>query len=297
MRALDVRTRIQLSNILFATDFSSASDVAVAYASALAKHYGAKLYALHVRPPVVNPMTPPVSWKSLEEAANREAELDRQKLLNSFVELQPEILINEGDLWSNIEAIMQETQIDLIVMGTRGRSGVARFVLGSTAERIFRHATCPVLTVSPHSSRGSKPNGEFLHILFATDFTPESIAAAPFAISLAQEYQAYLTLLHVVEEPKANELVQPSDLTTSSAQLLRNLVPADAELWCVPEYVVERGNAGEKILDVATRSKADLIVLGVRQAGGFPGAATHLPIAIAHKVVSRAPCPVLTVRG
>jgi nucleotide-binding universal stress UspA family protein len=297
MKALDVRTRIQLKNILFATDFSPASDGAVPYASALAKHYGANLYALHVRPPIVNPMTPPVSWKSLEEAANRESELDRQKLRNSFAGLQPEILINEGDLWSNIEAVMKEVQIDLIVMGTRGRSGVARFILGSTAERIFRQSPCPVLTVGPHSSAGSKPNGEFFHILFATDFSPESIAAAPFAISLAQEYQAYLTLLHVVEEPKANELVQPSDLTASSAQLLHNLVPADAELWCVPQYVVERGDAGERILDVATRSKTDLIVLGVKQPSGFPGAATHLPIAIAHSVVSRAACPVLTVRG
>ncbi len=297
MRALDVRTRIQLNNILFATDFSPASDVAVAYASALAKHYGAKLYALHVRPPVVNPMTPPVTWKSLEEAANRESELDIQKLLNLFAGLQPEILINDGDLWSNIEAIMQGTQVDLIVMGTRGRSGVARFVLGSTAERIFRQATCPVLTVGPHSPVRPNSPGEFSHIVFATDFTPESIAAAPFAISLAQEYQAYLTLLHVVEEPKTNELVRPAELITSSEHLLRNLVSPDAELWCVPQFVVERGDVAEKILDLASRSKADLIVLGVRQQGGFPGAATHLPIAIAHKVVSHAPCPVLTVRG
>jgi nucleotide-binding universal stress UspA family protein len=297
MKALEVSTRIQLKNILFATDFSPASNAAAPYASALAKRYGAKLYALHVRPPIVNPMTPPVSWKSLEEAASREADKYRQNILKSFEGLQPEILINEGDLWSNIEAIMKEVQIDLIVMGTRGRSGVARFVLGSTAERIFRQAPCPVLTIGPHSSPNSKPNGEFFHILFATDFSPESIAAAPFAISLAQEYQANLTLLHVVEDAKANELVQPSDLTTSTAQLLHNLVSADAELWCLPQCAVERGDVGEKILDVATRSQADLIVLGVNQPSGFPGAATHLPIAIAHKVVSHAACPVLTVRG
>lgn len=297
MKALDVRARIQLKNILFATDFSRASDVAVPYASALAKHYGAKIYALHVRPPIVNPMTPPVTWKSLEETASRESEQYNQNILKSFAGLQPEILINEGDLWANVEAIMKEIEIDLIVMGTRGRSGVARFVLGSTAERIFRQATCPVLTVGPNSPAGPKARGEFSHIVFATDFTSESTAAAAFAISLAQEYQAYLTLLHVVEEPKANELVRPAELTTSSEHLLRNLVPVDAELWCVPQFVVERGDVTEKILDVSSRSKADLIVLGVRQATGFPGAATHMSIAIAHNVVSRATCPVLTVRG
>jgi hypothetical protein len=67
------------------------------------------------------------------------------------------------------------------------------------------------------------------------------MAAAPYAISLAQEYQAYLTLVHVVEEPKTGELVQPADLITSSERLLRDLVPEEAKLWCVPEYVVERG--------------------------------------------------------
>ena len=297
MKAMDVHTRIQLKNILFATDFSPASDVAAPYASALAKHYDAKIYVLHVRPPIVNPMTPPVSWKSLEETAKREAEQYKRNILKLFGGLQPEILINEGDLWSNIEAIMREVQIDLIVMGTRGRSGMARFVLGSTAERIFRQAPCPVLTVGPHSSTEEKPTGDFFHILFATDFTSESSAGTVYAIALAQEYQAYLTLLHVVEEPKADELVRPAELITSSEHLLRNLVPADAELWCVPHYIVERGDVGEKILDVATRSKADLIVLGVKQPSGFPGAATHLPNAIAHKVVSHAPCPVLTVRG
>jgi nucleotide-binding universal stress UspA family protein len=78
---------------------------------------------------------------------------------------------------------------------------------------------------------------------------------------------------------------------------LHNLVPSEAELWCVPEYVIERGEVAETILNVAAQSKADLIVLAVRKPSGFPGAATHLPIAIAHKVVSRASCPVLTVRG
>lgn len=297
MKALDVRTRIQLKNILFATDFSPASRLTIPYALELAKHYGAKLYALHVRPPVVNPMTPPVSWKGLEEAANRESEQQRKELLTALAGIQSEILLNEGDLWSNLEAIMEAVKIDLIVMGTRGRSGVVKLLLGSTAERIFRQAPCPVLTVGPHSLGEPKRGGEFSRILFATDFSPESVAAAPYAISLAQEYQAYLTLLHVVEEPKAGDLVHPSELTESSTQLLHNLVPPDAELWCVPEYVVARGLVAEKILEVATQSKADLIVLGVRQASGFAGAATHLPIAIAHKVVSHATCPVLTVRA
>jgi nucleotide-binding universal stress UspA family protein len=149
--------------------------------------------------------------------------------------------------------------------------------------------------VGPNALVSGKRDGEISRILFATDFSQESNTAAPYAVSLAQECQAYLTLLHVIEEPKTGELIQAAELVESSAQLLRNLLPAEAELSCVPEYLVEQGVAADKILEVAVRCRAELIVLGVRQASG--GAATHLPIAIAHKVVSHAACPVLTVRG
>ncbi len=297
MKNLDVAVRIQLKNILFTTDFSPASRAAEPYALELAKHYGAKLHALHVRPPVINPMTQPMTWRGLEEAARAEAEQQKQELLKAFAGIETEILLKEGDLWSNLEAAAEKSKIDLIVTGTRGRSGIAKLLLGSTAEEIYRKARCPVLTVGPQSKVGPVGTGEFSSILFATDFSPESVAAAPYAISLAQEYEAQLTLLHVVADAKANEFVQPSDLTASSEHLLRNLVPADAELWCVPKFVVERGEAVEKILDVAARSRVDLIVLGMRQPSAFPAAATHLPIATAHKVVAHAACPVLTVRG
>jgi hypothetical protein len=105
MKALDVRTRVQLKNILFTTDFSPAADAAIPYAAELAKHYRAKLHALHVRPPVINPTTPPESWKGLEEAAGIEAEQQTQKLFKSFVGIRPEVLILEGDLWSNLAAL------------------------------------------------------------------------------------------------------------------------------------------------------------------------------------------------
>jgi nucleotide-binding universal stress UspA family protein len=130
-------------------------------------------------------MTPPRSWKAAEEAAKIEAE--------------------QQTLWSNLAKAIQEKKIDLIVMGTRGRSGVGKFLLGSSAEEVFRQAPCPVLTVGPHSP--AKAPHEFTRIVFATDFSPESVAALPYAVSLAQECQAHLTLLHVVAEPKGGEPV------------------------------------------------------------------------------------------
>jgi len=297
MKAVDVRTRIQLKNILFATDFSASADAAAPYAAELAKHYGAKLYALHVQPPAVNPMTPPASWQGLEEAAEIEAGRARRKILDAFPGIQTEVLIGEGDLWLNVADAIKENHIDLIVVGTHGRSGVSKFLLGSAAEEIFRQAPCPVLTAGPFSAAEPQPSGEFKRILIATDFTPESASAASYAISLAQEYQARLTLLHVLEEPQAGDLVRPSDLEASSRELLRHLLPPEAELWCAPDYVLKVGAVAETILNVAVERATDLIVLGVRQTQGFPGAATHLPMATAHKVVSRATCPVLTVQA
>ncbi len=297
MKAAQARTHIQFKNILFATDFSPAASAAVPFAADLARRYRAKLYAFHARPPVLNPMTPPYAWRSLEKAAEVEDMQHKEELVNAFTGIQPEILITEGDMWSSLTAALEENNIDLIVIGTRGRSGISKFVLGSAAEEIFRRAPCPVLTVGPNTPAPAKRGGEISRILLATDFSAESNAAAPYAVSLAQECQAYLTLFYVIEAPKSADLTKAGDLVKLSTQLLHELLPAEAELWCVPEFVVERGNPADKILEVATRTGAELIVLGVRQPSGFPGAATHLPIATAHKVVSRATCPVLTVRG
>src|SRR5208282_380275 len=165
--------------------------------------------------------------------------------------------------------------------GTRGRSGAAKFLLGSRAEEIFREARCAVLTIGPHSHTKPPRGAEFREILFATDFSPASCAVA-YAISLAQEFQARLTLLHVIAEDKAGDLVHAGELAGPAVRLLRKFVPAEAELWCKPHFVVELGPIAEKVLEVAQERKADLIVLGVHHRSGFPGAATHLPIAIAH---------------
>jgi nucleotide-binding universal stress UspA family protein len=295
MKELDVDTRIQLNNILFATDFSPAADAAAPYATGLAKRYGATLHALHVRPPVINPMTPPESWEGLEEAAEVETEIATRKLLDILPGIQPEILINEGDLWSNISAAIEECHIDLLVVGTRGRSGIRKLLLGSIAEEIFRASPCPVLTVGPYLSAEPSRAGTFTHILFATDFSAESLAAAPYAVSLAQEYEAHLTLLHVIEEPKVCDLVHPSELRSPSLRLLHELLPPRGQRQFQVDRVVECGRPAEKILEFAVNSRADLIVLGVRQPRGLSGPATHLPFATAHKIVSQAGCPTLTV--
>ena len=182
------------------------------------------------------------------------------------------------------------------MLGTRGHSGAEKFFLGSKAEEIFRRAPCAVLTIGPHSQTELPRNGDIAEMLYAADFSPESCVAASYAISLAEEFKAHLTLLHVIAEPKPGNFASSAELVAASERRLREMVPADAETWCAPQFAVAQGRVAEKILAIADRKDADLIILGVRRPGGFPGAATHLPIATAHRVVAQAKCPVLIVR-
>lgn len=297
MKAIEAGTRVEIKNVLFATDFSPAADAAIPYVAEIVRRFGAKLHALHVRPPVINPMTEPATWPVLERAAMAEANAQKEASRAAFPGIKPEVMIEEGDFWHILKSTIERRRIDLIVLGTRGRSGAAKFFLGSKAEEILREAPCATLTIGPHAHEKSPHGGGFTEILYATDFGPTSASAAAYAISLAQEFEAHLTLLHVITEEKSGDLVHAAELVGSAGRLLRKSVPPEAEMWCEPHFAVEYGPASEKILEVAKRRKADLIVLGVRRPSGFPGAATHLPMATAHQVVSRAECPVLTVRA
>ena len=294
MKAATAKTRTRFENIVFATDFSPAAAHAIPFIKKIARHFQSNLVALHVKPPVVNPMTQPATWPVGVEAAKVFDKDHREELLDTFAGINTEVLIEEGDIQSRLDQALQKYHTDLVIIGTRGRTGLAKILLGSVAEEIFRTVPCPVLTVGPHSEARK---ADIREILFATDFASEAPAAAAYAVSLAQEFEARLTLLHVVPEPRPGDLVSWSDVQESSKKLLRNLVPADAEAWCKPEYFVERGDPGQRILDLANVRAVDLIILGVQPEKGVPGAATHLPIATAHKVVAHANCPVLTVRS
>jgi len=293
MKTATAKSRTRFDNILFATDFSPAAAHAIPFIKKLAGHFRSNLVALNVRPPVVNPMTQSATWPAdIGEAKAFERER-RNELLDTFAGFRTEILIEQGDIRSRLEQAIQKQDIDLVIIGTRGRTGIAKLLLGSVAEEIFRTVNCPVLTVGPHCTPSK---AAFREMLVATDFASEAPAAAAYAVSLAQEFQSRLSLLHVVPEPKPGDLVIWSEVQESSKKLLQKLVPPEAEAWCKPEYFVERGDPSERILDLAKLRSVDLIVLGAQAKAGFPGAATHLPIATAHKIVAHALCPVLTVR-
>jgi nucleotide-binding universal stress UspA family protein len=297
MNATATRTRISLKNILYATDFSPAAEAALPYVKGLSKQYEAKVHAVHVRLPATYPIVGPEMMPQVIEAAEEQAKFEAQELHEMLTGHPHDVSVSEGDLWPTLSDMVRQQNIDLIVIGTKGRTGWGRALLGSVAEEIFRRAPCPVLTVGPHICKGTERRLEMKEILYATDFSPESLSALPYAISLAQEHQARLTILHVIGESEAGELVHPENYVESTLRQLRELVPSEAKAWCEPNFMVEQGPAAEKILEVATARGADLIVLGVRGAGGHMGATTHLFRTTAHRVVTQAECPVLTVRG
>ncbi len=292
-------TRINLKKVLYLTDFSEPSEAALPYAAAVAREYSAKVYAFHVMTPTPYVYTTPETTVATMEACEEAAQAEMQRTDAQLVGLVHETIVeNDVGVWPAVERAIQQLGIDMIVVGTHGRSGVERLLLGSVAEEIFRRSSVPVLTIGPWAASAVHNAAKFHRILFATDFTKESLAAAPYAISMAQENQARLTLLHVIQNGhnRGDEKRAEQSIADAMHRLL-GIVPADAELWCRPEASVQYGNPGDMILDMANDRGADLIVMGVRDAAGHLGAATHVQRATAHQVVAHARCPVLTVRG
>ena len=147
MKAAAAKTAVGFRNILFATDFSAAAANAIPYVKRIAKHYEANLVVLHVHPSAVNPMTPPETWAA--DAAEEEArdQRHREELLNIFAGVPTQVRIEEGGIQSSLQTAIEKNNIDLVVIGTRGRTGFGKLLLGSVAEEILRTVTCPVLTV------------------------------------------------------------------------------------------------------------------------------------------------------
>lgn len=296
MATVTAPPRIALRNILLATDFSACSRLALQHALNLTQRYGSKLYTVNVLPhtPFVESVQPdPADLR-------READGKMRAFLNveGLESIQHAELIQEGEVAGVLSQLVDDNHIDLIVLGTAGRAGLEKFLLGSVAEEVFRTANCPVLTVGPHVSTRMTP-AHYHHILYATDFGAESLHAVPYAVSIAEEHDARLTLLHVAHDdgvelpeptPGAMPVVSPYELVARGEKQLHELLPPGVALRHEPEFMVQFGDAAETILRIA-RDDVDLIVLGVKRARTL---AKHLGGSIAYRVVCEAHCPVLS---
>jgi nucleotide-binding universal stress UspA family protein len=301
MQTAEVGAPVRVKKILYLTDFSQPSEAALPFATAFGRGYGASVCALHVLIPAPYDYTTPGLTAAAIEAEEENAHAKMQQVDSQLAGLQHDTIVVRGlEVWPTVERVIRGDDVDLIVVGTHGRTGAEKFLLGSVAEEIFRRSRVPVLTIGPRVHSSAHNGGRFHRVLFATDFSPESLAAASQVISLAQENESHLLLLFVMRKPAARNDRDAERFETSVAEAIHRLyeiVPEGARLAYPPEVAVEYGEPAERIVESAKECGADLIVLGVRYAARHMGAATHLERTTAHKVVAHATCPVLTVRG
>jgi len=280
-----------VERILFATDFSAASNNAASYARALARRFSSSVEIAYV--------FEPTSVKSYEEAIVSRTEEERRRFVEDKLEhlsedfsafgINARTVTREGHRASiSLLKIVTEQRIDLIVAGTHSKSNKERLVLGSTAEQLIRSAACPVFTVGPHAKQ--PPPLFFERIVYATDFLFEAAKAAVYAVSFAEDSGAHLYVCHVLGKQEASSGTRKlPDSAFYSA--LKQMIPDSSYDWCKPECVVEHGDAAEAILELAARVHADLIVLGAHKDWSW---LTPEDRGIVPSVWSRATCPILT---
>lgn len=290
---------IRLRNILLLTDFSEASGKSVPFARAMARWHGATVHALHVLTPdplvAAAPETASMAFAAKSELAFSSMRQTETQLAGVEYQCLVEQSLN---VWDGVDQAIRDYSIDLIVLGSHGRTGAQRFLLGSTGEEIFRRAPVPVLTVGPAARFCSENRDGFRRILFATDFTPSSMAAAPLAAMLAASDGARMMLLHVLPMAGPHNGGEGNKVSVAETiHQLSSVMPPEIQLPVAPEALIEFGKPVERIVEVARYRLADAIVLGVHSARGHLGTATHLERAMAHEVVVQAPCPVVTVSG
>jgi len=295
--------RVPIQKILCATDFSDCSVAAVRYGIALATELNAFLYVCHVVDVPFAGMygeanPDPVQLERRSMAFAR----DQMQELIGDVKLKWEPIVTIGHTADEIARIGIEKRVDLVISGTHGRSGIRRFLLGSVTERLMRVVACPLLVIRGSDGRIEKSGFRLKRILVGCDFSPFSGLAVQHAVSLAQEFEAELHLVHVLEWsayrdviPTGQDVLEDirSDVAVQMRGKLEQMVPSEARNWCRPVISLAAGRPDEELAKYALVNDVDLIAVGVRGRGLvetlFVGSNTD-------RLLRQSPCPVLSVR-
>jgi nucleotide-binding universal stress UspA family protein len=296
---------IEIRRILCPIDFSEASRHALEHAVVLAKWYESRITALHIihaplfpQPPILVAGFAEATAPAVPNHTALEEELEAWLDPAHRVGIKTDAIVDDGNATARILEHASSSPADLIVMGTHGLSGFERFMLGSVAEKVLRKAMCPVMTVPPATVTTARV--PYTRLLCPVDFSESSLAALHFAYSLAEEADANLTILHVVDWPDDGLLTQRFDepefrrrVEEEARSRLEALVTDDVRRWCKPSTKVGYGKPYREVLQAAQGEGTDLIVIGVRGRNALDltvfGSTTN-------QVVRCAPCPVLTMK-
>lgn len=291
-----------LDSILVATDFSSPSELALAWGAQVARSHGARLLLAHVLTPpmpVADFAAPPLTLDQELRAAARER-LDEILAGPELAGIEAEAVLLDGMPAPAVLAAAEEHHAHLLVVGTRGLAGVRHLLLGSTAERIVQGATAPVLSVHPEDPR---PEASPRTLLVPTDFSRDAeaaLAAADHCVALSDQATRVI-LLHVFHVPAEYRSYGPAGTFFKFTDELRASLRERLEEQAAPlrrekleiELLTTEGIPAEVIVRVAKERKVEMIAMGTH---GRSGLAHLLMGSTAERVVQHAPCPVLTVR-
>lgn len=300
---------ITFERILCPSDLSEASVPALKYASALARRYGAHVTVVHVVPsfePITVPASDLMYPMQVVSPLSRDEVLSEMRRLvtTAGVEATNTTFVAEaGDPARVIVEQSVAAATDLVVMGTHGRSGFERLLIGSVAEKVLRKAPCPVLLVPPHATMGTSADVTFKNILCPVDFSASALQALGFALELAGQGHATVRVLYAVEWLPEEELRTNAHFNVpeyrqhvveDAVGRLKTLLAGEAPRSVAVEPMVAVGRAYREILRVAADAPTDLIVMGAQGRGGL---GLTLFGSTTQQVVRAATCPVLTVRG
>ena len=281
-------------NILLATDFSQCSARALDYAVGIADRYESQLHLFHcIDPAPYEVVAPDVLWKTVDDARSELEEvlsdLRRQGRVNRS---DVKVVVEVGEAAKVLPNVARDLKTDLIVVGTHGRTGWKKMLLGSVAEAVIDEASCPVLSVASSAVRTRIKIYGPENILLVSEAARRSHHAESYAFSLARRYRARLSVLDVLENRSGRVLAQVSELMCCETNL--NAPIPDRGLARPEQLAVEVGTESSVVLRVANRTAADLVVLPVPQDHKFTDRFVSTD---SYRVVCDAACPVLTVRG
>jgi nucleotide-binding universal stress UspA family protein len=295
--------RIELKSVLVATDFTRTSDRALQHGIAIARHYRCALYIVYV---VSSPGFTLAGSEAVELAAEV-TERDLHGLISRLtasgklngIAIHPVVL--KGNVEEQMESFVRTHQIDLIVVGTHGRQGIDKLFFGSFAQLISKCSSCPVLTVGPQSTAPwiDRPDDAERPLLLATAFATASARTIPFAISMANDFQRDLCVLHVM--PPHHTFLPGKDRGAHDAKQalalahLKPLTEPGAALKRAATFHVEFCDPADGILRMAARTHAAIIIMGAHR-DPLSDLTVRLPWPIANRVTQEAKCPVLTIR-
>lgn len=297
--------KINFQRILCATDLSDFSNSAVTQAIGMAKEFGAKLFICHIIDlPMVTMHGAAYVYQEDQIDEMKTGAVNQIQRLTANVDLDWEPIVETGPVSSTLRRLAVDHRVDLAIVSTHGRTGFKRLFLGSVTERLLRTIGCPLLVVTPpeKAPAGKLPfkGFGFQQIMVGCDFSKNSGRAVAFGFSLAQEFEATIHLVHVIEpfayrDTMMQDTVETEALTevsTGCRQRIEKLVPQGAADWCDIKIVCETGKPFQTLIAYAEANDVDLIVLGVR---GHSLVETLLLGSTTDRVIRGVACPVLSV--